>query len=93
VRVAQFANVARSLRLGAQGRLVIPAELRRLLALRPGDTVIAWVDGDRLVLRPRRAVEEELWGLFDGIQGSLADELIRERREEARLPVQPADRA
>ena len=73
--------------------MVIPAELRRLLALRPGDTVIAWVEGDRLVLCPRRAVEEELWGLFDGIQGSLADELIRERREQARHPVPTTDRA
>jgi hypothetical protein len=28
-------------------------------------------------------VEEELWRLFEQVEGSLAAELIRERREEA----------
>ena len=46
--------------------------------------MVASVQDDRLVIRPRRAVEEELWGLFDGLDRGLADELISERREEAR---------
>ena len=74
----------RALRLGLQGRVVIPADLRERLSLRPGDVMVASVEDDRLVIRPRRAVEEELWGLFDGLDRDLADELIRERREEAR---------
>jgi AbrB family looped-hinge helix DNA binding protein len=71
------------LRLGPQGRLVIPVELRKALSLKPGDTLVAWAEGDHLVLRPRRAVEEELWALFERVQGSLAADLIRERRAEA----------
>lgn len=82
--MAQTSSPARSIRLGPQGRVVIPVALRKLLALRPGDAMVVWVEGDRLVLRPRRAVEEELWKLFAGVEGSLADDLIRERRQEAR---------
>ena len=38
---------------------------------------------DRLVLKLRRAAEEELWAHFSALRGSLAQELIRERRREA----------
>ncbi|MBI2322411.1 MAG: AbrB/MazE/SpoVT family DNA-binding domain-containing protein [Chloroflexi bacterium] len=72
------------LRIGPQGRVVIPSAVRKALGLKPGDTVLAWVDDDRLVLRPRRVVEEELWALFEGVEGSLAADLMRERRAEAR---------
>ena len=82
--VTQDSGAVRALRLGLQGRVVIPADLRERLSLRPGDLMVAWVEEDRLVIRPRRAVEQELWGLFDGLGRDLADELIRERREEAR---------
>lgn len=37
----------------------------------------------RIVLRPRRAIEEELWAMFQDVKVSLAEELIRERRAEA----------
>jgi AbrB family looped-hinge helix DNA binding protein len=82
--MAHGGGVLRSVRLGPQGRIVIPAELRKVLALQPGDAMVIWAEGDRLVLRPRRAVEEELWEMFRGVEGSLAAELILERREEAR---------
>lgn len=71
------------LRIGPQGRLVIPAALRRALGIEPGDAVVAWIDDDQLVLRPRRVLEEELWALFEGVDGSMAADLIRERRAEA----------
>ncbi len=76
--------MARSLHLDAQGRLVIPSDLRKAVGLEPGDAVVAWVEGDQLVLRARRAVEEELWSLFEEVGHSLADDLIRDRRWEAR---------
>jgi AbrB family looped-hinge helix DNA binding protein len=62
---------------------VIPSELRQAVGLEPGDAVVAWVEDDRLVLRPRRAVEEEVWAMFEGVEGSLAAKLIQERRQEA----------
>lgn len=72
--------------MGAQGRLVIPAELRRALNLKPGDRLIARQEGDSLVLERREAIEQRLWALFAKIPKdvSLVDELIAERREAAR---------
>jgi AbrB family looped-hinge helix DNA binding protein len=83
--MAQTAQTARAqrVRVGPQGRLVIPAALRRALGLHPGEDLVAWVEGDRLVLRPRRAVEAELWAMFPAGVPSLAAELIVERRAEA----------
>jgi len=76
-----------ALRIGPQGRLVIPAALRRELALAPGDTLMARVESRRLVLESReqilRRLREELRGAVpEGV--SMVDELIAERREDAR---------
>jgi AbrB family looped-hinge helix DNA binding protein len=72
--------------MGAQGRLVIPAELRRALNLKPGDRLIARQEGDSLVLERREAIEQRLYARFAQIPKdvSLVDELIAERREAAR---------
>lgn len=77
--------------IGAQGRLVIPAELRRALNLKPGDRMIARKVGDSLVLERREAVEQRLWSWFSKIPGevSLVDELIAERRQEAQRESAP----
>jgi AbrB family looped-hinge helix DNA binding protein len=72
--------------LGPQGRLVVPAPLRRALGLEPGAVLVARAEGERLVLEPRAAILARLRGRFasvpDGV--SLADELIAERRDAAR---------
>ncbi|MES9903908.1 MAG: AbrB/MazE/SpoVT family DNA-binding domain-containing protein [Sedimenticola sp.] len=71
--------------LGAQGRLVIPAALRKALHLTQGDRLVARKEGDSLVLERREAVEARLWKMFSHIpkEVSLADELISERHAEA----------
>jgi bifunctional DNA-binding transcriptional regulator/antitoxin component of YhaV-PrlF toxin-antitoxin module len=89
--VPHFVKRARSLRIGPQGRAVIPAEIRTALDVGPGNAVVAWVEGDRLVLRSRAAVEEELWSRFSGVEGNLADALISERREEAWREVEEVE--
>ena len=71
------------LRIGSRGRTAIPTAARHRLGLKPGDALVAWLEGDRLVLRPHAAVEAALWRLFEGEAGSLTAELIAERREEA----------
>ncbi|WP_040662609.1 AbrB/MazE/SpoVT family DNA-binding domain-containing protein [Nitrococcus mobilis] len=72
--------------MGAQGRLVIPARLRKALNLKPGDRLVARQVGDSLVLERREAIEKRLWAMFSHIpkEVSLVDELIAERRAEAR---------
>ena len=76
--------------IGAQGRVVIPAALRRELKLMPGDRLIARKVGDSLVLERREAIERRLWDMFADIPEdvSLVDELITERRAEARREEQ-----
>jgi AbrB family looped-hinge helix DNA binding protein len=75
------------IRLGPQGRVVIPANLRHALALETGEVLVARVEEDRLVLERPRAALARLQRAFqtavpEGV--SLADELVAERRAEAR---------
>jgi len=73
--------------LGPQGRLVLPAPLRKALSLVTGDELVARVEGtDRIVLEKRSAGLARLQGRFARTRGrkDLAAELIAERRAEAR---------
>jgi len=71
--------------LGPQGRLVIPARLRRLLGFEPGDTLVARLENGRLILEKREAIRRRLKDRFGRLPAgrSLASELLAERRREA----------
>jgi antitoxin PrlF len=73
------------LRVGEQGRIVIPVEIRRALSIDIGSTLVARVEKDKLILEKRDAVLQRLQSRFKKIPTgvSLADELIAERRAEA----------
>lgn len=88
--VAQFSAMDKSrstvtVTIGPQGRLVIPAEIRRDLGIGPGDVLLALVDDQRLVLEKREAVFRRLRQRFARVPAgvSLSEELIAERRLEA----------
>jgi len=72
--------------LGRQGRLVIPAPLRRSLGLEEGDRLVARQDADRLVLEKPEQIKQRLKARFAQVplERRLVDELIAERREESR---------
>lgn len=72
--------------VGPQGRIVIPAHLRRALGVDRGDTLLARVEDGRMVLEKRETVLARVKRRFEKVPRgvSLADELISERREEAR---------
>jgi len=79
-------SVAVDVTLGAQGRLVLPAALRKILNLAPGDGLVARAEGtDRIVLEKRSASLARLQQRFTGIRGGkdLATSLIADRRAEA----------
>lgn len=65
---------------------MVPASLRRELGIETGDVLIARAEGGRLVLEPRDAILARLRSRFASLPPgvSLVDELIAERREEAR---------
>ncbi len=73
-------------KLGEGGRLVIPARYRKTLGLKPGDEVLlVLIDGEVRVLTPQRAVQraQALVRRYIPKGRRLAEELLRERREEA----------
>lgn len=69
------------------GRVVIPARFRRELGLRPGDEVIMQLeDGEIRLYTLQHAIERAQQVVCAHVPAnvSLADELIQERRSEAR---------
>ena len=74
-----------SIRFGAQGRLVVPSPLREALGFKPGDPLVVRVHEGRLVVESRESVVRRIQQRF-GLPGrNVVDELIAERRREARL--------
>lgn len=77
------------LSVGKQGRIVIPANLRQQLAIKPGSQLLAWVENGRLIMETR----EQLWQFVHQACSqipkdvSLAQELIDERRESAKQEI------
>jgi AbrB family looped-hinge helix DNA binding protein len=73
--------------IGARGQLVLPAAVREKLSLATGDRVVLSVENDgSMRLVSLREQVRQLKGMFRDIAPGhdLAEELIRERREEAR---------
>lgn len=68
------------------GRVIVPAPYRKAMGLANGDAVLIELHGDELRIRPARSA---LRRLQDKVKaggpsgGSVADELIAERRAEA----------
>jgi antitoxin PrlF len=71
-------------RLGPQGRLVVPVELRRDLGLEEGTQLAIRSDGHRLILEQRSELLRRLRRRFADVDSSTADELVSDRQEEAR---------
>jgi AbrB family looped-hinge helix DNA binding protein len=80
-------------RVNEQGRIVIPVAVRREMDLKPGETVLMEIEDGVLRIesyraRIRRIQEEFKQYAKPGILAS--DELIAERREEARREMEEA---
>jgi AbrB family looped-hinge helix DNA binding protein len=69
--------------VGPKGQIVIPAEFRKELGIKPGDKVTIGLEEDTLKIISRRATAKRLRGVFADIRGSLSEELLEERRVEA----------
>ncbi len=75
------------LKVGRDGRVLIPAAIREAMKLEPGGEVMAWLeDGALRLLSPKMGMEQaqEAVCRIIGKDVRLVDELIAERRAEAR---------
>ena len=72
-----------AVKISKQGRLVVPAELRKELGIEPDDELVASVEGGAIVLKRRQAILDELWAMFAEQKLGL-DEFIAEKRADAR---------
>ena len=85
-----FSKLHAGVSLGPQGRVVVPAPMRRALGFQPGEMLVARVEDERLVIERPESVERRIRARFRKAgERSLAEELIAERREEARREMEP----
>jgi AbrB family looped-hinge helix DNA binding protein len=86
MRTRKSPNAQAAVKVGLQGRVVIPSRLREELKIRAGDELVARVEEGRVVMEKRENVLRRVKERFADVpeDASLADELISERREEAR---------
>lgn len=70
--------------VSAGGRIVIPAEIRRLMDINSGDQVVlSYRDGElHIATRKQRLQQAKDIVKSSGVKSSLADELLEERRKE-----------
>ncbi len=83
----QEQNLSAEVQLTSQGRLVIPAPIRRAVGIEEGN-VLVYVEDGRVAIEPRdRALErlrDEVAAAWDGDDDtSVVDELLDERRQDA----------
>lgn len=79
-------SAAIDLRMGKQGRIVIPAGFRRELALEEGDRlVLRVIDGEIRIMSVREGIRKAQQLVRQHVHPgvSMVDELIAERRAEA----------
>jgi AbrB family looped-hinge helix DNA binding protein len=76
-----------TLEVGPQGRIVIPASIRKALNIQTGATLVARIEDGRLVLETQNQLLNQFYSRFAQArmqQGeSIVDELIAEHRSES----------
>ena len=86
-RVSHTKKMQYPLHLGPRGRVVLPAPVRRELGLEEGDRLVLTIEGSgKVTIRSLREQAKKCAGLFARVAPgrNLVDELLAERREEAR---------
>ena len=83
-QIRPMAHTVASVTLGAQGRVAIPAPIRKALDFLPGERLLVRVEGDHLIVEKTNAVERRVHARFRKAAGrSLADGLIEQRHRDA----------
>lgn len=69
--------------LGQNGRIVIPASVRKILELKEGQRLRLHLEDQKIVLEKAEDVIQKLKNRFSIIKESLAQELVQDRRKAA----------
>ena len=69
--------------MNAQGRILVPRDLRRRAGLAPGDRLMASVENGALVFRGLRGLIDEVTSRYENVPGTSVDDLIAMRRADA----------
>jgi AbrB family looped-hinge helix DNA binding protein len=78
-------------RLDERGRVVLPADMRRRLEMRPGDELVVTEEpGGTLRLQSRRSAAHSLIGLAGQLKHSAVDDLRDDRKRDAETDAGPA---
>lgn len=79
-------------KINPNGRIVIPAAIRTQLGFTPGDTLLMTVEDDALKIESHRArirrIQQEFKKYIKPGEMLMSDQLIADRREEARREVE-----
>ena len=90
--MARKATIRYKAKVDGTGRVLIPVEIRKSLGMKPGATVtITEGPSGRIVLEPATALLREAQDYFRSIAPAdvlWSDELVAERRKEARREVE-----
>lgn len=79
-------DTPKTVRMGKQGRLVIPSAVRERLGLEAGDVVEVSIEGGKAVIVPQALLLDRLYRATAALREAESDvvqELIDERRAEA----------
>lgn len=68
--------------LGQNGRVVIPAKVRKSLGLKQGQHLRLHLEGQKIILEKTDGIIHKLQSRFGSIKQSLSEELIQDRRQE-----------
>ncbi|WP_019011720.1 AbrB/MazE/SpoVT family DNA-binding domain-containing protein [Deinococcus aquatilis] len=81
------AKAAYEVRMNAQGRVVVPAQVRERLNVPDGGEFVLYLDGERIVMEQKGEARSRLFALGARLapqDTNLTDELLQDRREAAR---------
>ncbi|MGI8576517.1 MAG: AbrB/MazE/SpoVT family DNA-binding domain-containing protein [Nocardioidaceae bacterium] len=80
--------------ISAQGRVSIPAPIRRELGLDPGTPLVTYIENGRVVLETRGHLIRRIQAAATDVLAvgeSVVDELLADRRREAQAELQRMD--
>jgi bifunctional DNA-binding transcriptional regulator/antitoxin component of YhaV-PrlF toxin-antitoxin module len=87
VSKAEHDTTGYEIRANDQGRVTIPVQVRRAAGIESGEPLVCYFEDGRVVIETREAlahrIRADVAAAWAG-QGSVVDELIEERRREAR---------